>query len=1311
MEFSGISHYGSSVVNGGSDLMIYNESGEIFANDNGLEQFSEPYATDNEFIESQTILADGGDRFGVSAISFDLEEELLWMGNQGGHVTSYFGTAAQKYTSFQVHASEEVRHILTGEAGILALTSSSLRGQIRRGLPLFTHCSENMVEMQCMLQTSPTSLLMGGHQDKIIQFDLAQGIETGLIDVGENGCAILRQHPRYVCAGDPSGRITLRDPNSLSVEHVLETHSGSLSDFDVHGNLLLSCGFTNRQGTLSVDRFLMVYDLRMMRLVNPIPVVLDPLLLRFMPSFTSRVAVVSSLGQLQLADTVSLSTPNLSLYQVNTAGSLCLSLDMSSSCQCLAIGDSGGYIHVFTPTNSENPMINTYSRETEFADQIDLPPSLSIKDETASLAAIPLPYSPHGGKLLSDWPAQCLNNVYRPTPPIDPDILRSMKMQGTIGYAPNPMTRRRNQVLYESNMDLKRRNGLVNGGSSSSGDGRQKGNGEDSGFIAIPKRYRKTEVKYTRMGMDDFDFDIYNNTSFCGLEASLPNSYCNAMLQILYFLEPIRCILLSHICQREFCLSCELGFLFHMLDKSHGFPCQAANFQRAFRTVPEAYALGLLLSDQNPESKSNLIRLIQSWNRFILHQMHYELLEVKKQQNEILKEKQQKKLQGAQPPFVYNEQEFPSISNPVISSNVQWRLQQSTSTEAGSSTDVMVVQQTAAQSQFWEMDPYIYGYQDESRYWWIPTGTTYYSHYQDTPLTNGATPLQPSSAHDAPFDVTRDKENEDDTTEISRLLGSKQVHTHRCLKCGRQVSKESVMLLCNLVYPEAKEGVQYTFGQILGQSLCPEQVTPAWCDSCDRFQPTKQSRGLKQLPHILSINCNLDNPKDKAFWQTQTDLIVKKMIDKNGGETNSLNQPQSSPTKACRYGSSCTRPNCRFRHPGQSQDKETAQNKSNANSQFYSTCSWLPLSICMERLSNGAVRAYSLNDPSEKPIETAEEVVQSSNYDLFAVLCHVNDDRKNLISLINVGSGYHSRLGGASLSSWYLFNDFCITQVNAQEAIWFSLDWKVPCVLFWISRDLPKELIPTVSNPLTAEVFSEDNSLARNNGARKMITFTPLTPDEIAAPGELVAMDAEFVTLNQEESELRSDGKVSTVKPSHKSVARITCIRGQGPKEGTPFIDDYISTQEQVVDYLTKFSGIKPGDLDANFSSKHLTTLKSTYQKLRFLVDNGVKFVGHGLKNDFRVINLVVPPEQVVDTVLLFHLPNHRLISLRFLAWHFLGMKIQSVTHDSIEDARAALQLYKKYKEIDSQGNLKETLIDLYRVGNQHQWKVPGVDD
>jgi len=170
-------------------------------------------------------------------------------------------------------------------------------------------------------------------------------------------------------------------------------------------------------------------------------------------------------------------------------------------------------------------------------------------------------------------------------------------------------------------------------------------------------------------------------------------------------------------------------------------------------------------------------------------------------------------------------------------------------------------------------------------------------------------------------------------------------------------------------------------------------------------------------------------------------------------------------------------------------------------------------------------------------------------------------------------------------------------------------------------------------------------------------------------------------------------------------------LRGEGLQQGVPFIDDHIHTSEVIVDYLTEFSGIKFGDLDPHTSRHTLTPLKLVYKKLRLLVDCGCIFIGHGLSKDFRIINIYVPPEQVRDTVDIYFLKaRQRRLSLRFLSWFVLHAQIQTDMHDSIEDARSALELYSNYQGLQSQGLFGKQLEDIYKEGRQYNYKPPPQD-
>lgn len=296
-------------------------------------------------------------------------------------------------------------------------------------------------------------------------------------------------------------------------------------------------------------------------------------------------------------------------------------------------------------------------------------------------------------------------------------------------------------------------------------------------------------------------------------------------------------------------------------------------------------------------------------------------------------------------------------------------------------------------------------------------------------------------------------------------------------------------------------------------------------------------------------------------------------------------------------------------------------------------------------------------------------------------------------------------------SEWFIFNDFVVRTVSEKEALGFSGKWKVPAIIYLERVDTASKLslssLPPSGDPA---ILTRDTSISANRDP-SLIQQQLLQPNELPRPGTLVAIDAEFVSMQQEETEIRSDGAKKVLRPARLSLARVSVLRGDGPKKGVPFIDDHIHTSEVIVDYLTEYSGIRFGDLDPMHSRHTLTPLKVVYKKLRALVDCGCIFVGHGLSKDFRIINIFVPPEQVIDTVDLYFVKSRqRRLSLRFLAWYILKKHIQTDTHDSIEDARSALDLYHAYQELEEQGVFDAKLDEIYKEGRQYNFKPPVIE-
>ncbi len=83
-------------------------------------------------------------------------------------------------------------------------------------------------------------------------------------------------------------------------------------------------------------------------------------------------------------------------------------------------------------------------------------------------------------------------------------------------------------------------------------------------------------------------------------------------------------------------------------------------------------------------------------------------------------------------------------------------------------------------------------------------------------------------------------------------------------------------------------------------------------------------------------------------------------------------------------------------------------------------------------------------------------------------------------------------------------------------------------------------------------------------------------------------------------------------------------------------------------------------------------------------------------------LDIFVPPSQVIDTVNIYYDPaRHRKLSLRFLSWFLLKQDIQTAEHDSIEDARSALLLYRMYQTFVNENRFEDVMEDIFEAGKR----------
>lgn len=159
--------------------------------------------------------------------------------------------------------------------------------------------------------------------------------------------------------------------------------------------------------------------------------------------------------------------------------------------------------------------------------------------------------------------------------------------------------------------------------------------------------------------------------------------------------------------------------------------------------------------------------------------------------------------------------------------------------------------------------------------------------------------------------------------------------------------------------------------------------------------------------------------------------------------------------------------------------------------------------------------------------------------------------------------------------------------------------------------------------------------------------------------GKYVGMDCEMVGVGGQEE--------------RSVLARVSIVNFHG----TQVYDSFVKPKEFVTDWRTHISGV---------SAKNMATARSfedVQQDVAVILTDRV-LVGHAIRNDLEAMMLGHPKKDIRDTSRFSGFRKFSMgktPSLKKLAKEVLGVDIQGGEHSSIEDARATMLLFRKYKQ------------------------------